>query len=65
MGFLYAGLGILYIVLVITLGVMTFRGGHYWMFWLGFFAPLLWIIGALIEPTEAARQREAVGAGTA
>ncbi len=61
MGFLYAGLGILYIVLVITLGVMTFRGGHYWMFWLGFFVPLLWIVGALIEPTEAARHRAAVG----
>jgi ABC-type multidrug transport system permease subunit len=61
MGFVWAGLGILYIVLVITLGVMTFRGGHYWMFWLGFFVPLLWIVGALIEPTEAARRRAAVG----
>jgi hypothetical protein len=50
---------------VVTLGVMTFRGGHYWMFWLGFFVPLLWIVGALIEPTAAARHREPVGAGTA
>ena len=65
MGFLYAGLGILYVILVITLGVMTFRGGHYWMFWLGFFIPLLWIVGALIVPTAAARNREPVGAGTA
>jgi hypothetical protein len=65
MGFLYAGIGILYIILVVTLGVMTFRRGHYWMFWLGFFVPLLWIVGALIEPTAAARHREPVGAGTA
>ena len=65
MGFLYAGLGILYVVLVITLGVMTFRGGHYWLFWLGFFMPLLWIIGGLIEPTEAARERAALRAAAA
>jgi hypothetical protein len=25
------------------------------MFWIGFFIPILWIIGALIAPTEAAR----------
>ena len=27
---------------------------HYWMFWLGFFGPFLWIIGALIGPTPRA-----------
>jgi len=62
MEILWAGLGVLYIVLVITLGVMTFRHGHYWMFWLGFFVPLLWLIGAMIEPTAAARQRAALAA---
>jgi ABC-type multidrug transport system permease subunit len=65
MEILWALLGVLYVVLVITLGVMTFRGGHYWMFWLGFFIPLLWIVGALIEPTEAARERAALRAGVA
>jgi hypothetical protein len=34
------------------------------MFWLGFFVPVLWLIGAMIEPT-AAKQREALGHGTA
>ena len=24
------------------------------MFWIGFFLPFLWIIGALISPTESA-----------
>jgi hypothetical protein len=38
---------------------MTFRGGHYWLFWLGFFVPLLWLVGAMIEPTEAARAKRA------
>jgi hypothetical protein len=61
MEFLYVVLGILYVVLVVTLGVMTFRGGHYWMFWIGFFFPVLWLIGGLIAPTEAARMRALEG----
>ena len=66
MEFLYVGLGILYIALVVTLGVMTFRRGHYWLFWLGFFVPLLWLVGAMIAPTPAAVIRhDAVGHGTA
>ena len=40
-------------------GLTTFRKGHYWMFWIGFFLPILWIIGALIGPTEAATARAA------
>jgi ABC-type multidrug transport system permease subunit len=56
------GLGILYIAVLVTLGVMTFRSGHYWMFWLGFFIPLLWVIGALIAPTEAASRARPVAA---
>ena len=26
------------------------------MFWIGFFIPILWIIGALISPTQRARR---------
>ncbi len=50
-------LGILYIVCLVVLGLSTFRKGHYWLFWIGFFFPILWIIGALIGPTENARAR--------
>ena len=32
------------------------------MFWLGFFIPLLWIVGALIEPT-AGREEPRAGRG--
>jgi len=56
MEWLYVGLGILWLALLITLGVLTFKGGHYVMFVLGFFMPLFWIIGGLIAPTEAARR---------
>ena len=43
---------ILYLVLVIALGLTCLRKGHWVMFILGFFFPLLWIIGAIIPPTH-------------
>jgi hypothetical protein len=46
----YWGLGILYVVLLITLGVLTLRKGHWVMFIIGIFIPLFWLIGALIPP---------------
>jgi hypothetical protein len=54
---LYFGLGILYVVLLITLGIMTIRKGHWLLFVIGIFFPLLWLIGALMPPTRAAYQR--------
>jgi hypothetical protein len=53
---MYWGIGfgaLLYIVLLITLGVMTLRKGHWVMFVLGIFMPLFWLIGAVIPPTTA------------
>ena len=41
-------LGILYVVLLITLGIISIRKGHWIMFILGFFVPLFWLIGALL-----------------
>jgi hypothetical protein len=43
--------GLLYLVLLITLGVMTLRNGHGWMFFFGIFLPIFWIIGAVMRPT--------------
>jgi len=57
MTFLWILLGIVYVMCWIFLGLATFRKGHYWMFWIGFFLPFLWIIGALIAPTPAAAAR--------
>jgi hypothetical protein len=48
------GAGILYLVLVVTLGLMTLRNGHGWMFFFGIFFPILWIIGAFMKPPETA-----------
>jgi hypothetical protein len=49
------GLMIIWIVLIITLGVTTLRKGHWVLFILGIFLPLLWIIGAVLPPKVAAR----------
>jgi hypothetical protein len=44
--------GILYFILLVTLGIMTLRKGHWIMFIIGIFIPLFWIIGALIPAKE-------------
>ena len=54
MTFLWILLGIIYVACWIYFGLSTFRKGHYWMFWIGFIFPFLWIIGALIGPTPRA-----------
>jgi hypothetical protein len=44
---------LIYFVLLVTLGVMTLRKGHWVMFVLGIFLPIFWLIGALIRPVPA------------
>jgi hypothetical protein len=39
---------IIYVVLLVTLGLMSIRKGHWIMFLVGFFIPLFWLIGALL-----------------
>lgn len=43
-------LGALYFVLLVTLGIISLRKGHWVMFIIGIFVPLFWIIGALLPP---------------
>jgi len=47
-------LGVVYLAVLITLGVATLRKGHMFLFVVGFFIPILWLIGALIAPTPRA-----------
>ena len=44
----------LYLIILFTLGLMTLRKGHWVMFIIGIFFPLLWLIGAVIPPTTTA-----------
>jgi hypothetical protein len=46
--------GAIYVVLLITLGIVSIRKGHWVMFIIGIFIPLFWIIGALLPPTRGA-----------
>jgi hypothetical protein len=41
-------LGIIYLVLLFTLAVMTFRRGHWILGLIGFIFPILWIIGPIL-----------------
>ena len=56
------GAGILYIVLVFTLGLMTLRNGHGWMFFFGIFFPNTLDRGRLHE--AAGDRSGALGAET-
>ena len=42
------GLGVIYLVLLFTLAIMTFRKGHWVLGLIGFIFPLLWLIGAIL-----------------
>ena len=46
--------GILYFILLVTLGIMSIRKGHWVMFIIGIIFPLFWMIGALMPPREEA-----------
>ena len=48
--FWFGGLGIIYLILLITAGVLTLRNRHIVLFILGIIFPLLWIIGAIMSP---------------
>ena len=40
----------IYFVLAVTLGVITLRKHHYFLFWVGIVLPFLRLIGAIMAP---------------
>jgi hypothetical protein len=48
-------LGIIYLVLLLVLGVLSFRKGHWVLGLIGFIFPLLWLVGAIL-PSRSARR---------
>ena len=52
---LWIGIGgaLLYTALLFTIGLVTLRNGHGWMFFFGIFFPLFWLVGAMMEPKTA------------
>ncbi len=41
-------LSVVYVVLILTLGILSFRKGHWVLGLIGFIFPVLWLIGALL-----------------
>jgi hypothetical protein len=52
--FLWILLGVLYVVILVTLGLATLRKGHVFLFIVGIIFPVLWLVGAMIAPTPRA-----------
>ncbi len=50
-GLVMAILSVIYVVLIFTLGILSFRKGHWVLGLIGFIFPVLWLIGALL-PTR-------------
>ncbi len=51
------GLGVLYLVLLFTVAVMTFRKGHWILGLIGFIFPILWLIGAVMPARRSSAHR--------
>ena len=49
--FLWITLVVLYLMALVSLGLATLRKGHTVLFWFGIIFPVLWIVGALMQPT--------------
>jgi hypothetical protein len=48
-------LGFLYIWLLVTVAILTFRKGYTALGCLGFFLPILWLIGAILPTKKGSR----------
>jgi hypothetical protein len=55
MTFLWILFAVIYIGIFVWLGITTFRRGHIVLFVLGFFIPILWIVGAFVPGPNDAR----------
>ena len=45
-------LGLIYLVLLVTLGLRSIKHGHWVMFLIGIPIPIFWIIGGLMPPVR-------------
>lgn len=54
---LVIGLSVLYLVLLFTVAVITFRKGHWVLGLIGFFIPVLWLVGAVLPARRGSPNR--------
>jgi hypothetical protein len=55
--FLSIGLGVLYLVLLFTVALITFRKGHWVLGLIGIFIPIVWILGAILPAKRGSSYR--------
>ena len=55
--FLAIGLGILYLVLLFTVALITFRKGHWVLGLIGIFIPIVWVLGAILPAKRGSSYR--------
>jgi hypothetical protein len=49
--YLWGGLlGLLWLICLVSAGVLTWKHGHRVIFFIGFIFPILWIVGAIWDP---------------
>ena len=51
----FTTLGIIYLVLLFTLAVLSFRKGHWVLGLIGFIVPVLWVVGAILPDRHRRR----------
>jgi hypothetical protein len=55
--YLWGGLlGLIWLACLVSAGVLTWKNGHKFLFFLGFILPLLWIVGAILSKKPAPYQ---------
>jgi len=57
MWFLSIGPGVLYLVLLFTVALITFRKGHWVLGIIGIFIPILWVLGAILPARPGSSYR--------
>jgi hypothetical protein len=48
----FLGAAVFYLVLLVTLGILTIRKGHWIIFIIGIFIPIIWLLGAILPPAR-------------
>lgn len=51
----FTTLGIIYLVLLFTVAVLSFRKGHWVLGLIGFIFPVLWVVGAVLPDRHRRR----------